>query len=156
MLLAWAVFPAFGSPAAQIPFPELATLDPAVQRQLGDGRAELEAAVARPEASDAELALAYGTLGQLYHAYEFLDAAEACYQNAVALAPHDFVWRYSLAVVSQIKGETASALASLQAALALDPRNLPALLRLAELRLERRELPAAAALFKRAAAIDPS
>src|SRR5439155_5396878 len=125
------------------------------QRQLGAGRAEFEAAIARPDAADTALAHAYGTLGQLYHAYEFLDAAEACYQNAVALAPRDFAWRYSLAVVSQIKGETASALASLQAALALDQKNLPALLRLAEMRLERRELPAAAALFERALAIDP-
>ena len=69
--------------------------------------------------------------------------------------PSDVVWRYSLAVVSQVKGDAASAVASLQATLALDPKNVPALLRLAEIRLERGEFPAASALFDKVLAIDP-
>src|SRR4051794_22067349 len=87
------------SPVAPVPHPDLAKLDPAVAQQLRTARADFESSVDRNDVASTALATSYGILGQHYQAYEILDAAEACYQNAVALAPGEFAWRYSLAVV---------------------------------------------------------
>ncbi|MEM6793225.1 MAG: hypothetical protein AAF725_04550 [Acidobacteriota bacterium] len=45
-------------------------------------------------AGDAELAQAYGELGELLHAYQLTDPAAACYRNARKLAPGEARWPY--------------------------------------------------------------
>ena len=84
--------------------PDLTGFDQAVAAQLAEARRGMESVLAEPDADADRLAAAYGTLGQLYHAYELLDVAGACYVNANQLAPQDFRWLHLMADVSRLAG----------------------------------------------------
>ena len=130
------------------PLPQL-TLDayPAAARDA-IGRAYRDAS-ARP--SDAE---AVGNLGRTLHAWEQWDAALGAYARAEAVAPKTFAWPYLRALVLQRLAKPAEAAAALRAALAIDPGNVPARLKLAEALLDAGDLEASAAIF--GALKDPS
>jgi tetratricopeptide (TPR) repeat protein len=84
-----------------IPFPELEPLEAAVADHLREARRSFEAA---PRASSRDLADAYGALGRVFHAYEFFDAAEACYRNATQLRQNDATWLHLSAYLAQQTG----------------------------------------------------
>jgi hypothetical protein len=69
-------------PAAQsaIPAPPLDGLEPLVAAQLREVRQQLDSTVTRDATDPKKLADAYGSVAQVYHAYEFFDAAEAAYR----------------------------------------------------------------------------
>jgi len=106
---------------------------------------------ASARSSDAE---AVGNLGRTLHAWEQWDAALAAYSRAEALAPRAFAWPYLHALVLQRLARPAEAAVRLEAALAIDPGNVPARLKLAEARLDAGDLDASARLF--GALTDPS
>jgi tetratricopeptide (TPR) repeat protein len=135
--------------------PDLSGLDPLVAEQLEEARSEMEAAIAEPDADIARLAAAYGTLGQLYHAYELLDVARACYVNASFLRPQDFRWVHLLADISRKNGDLEQAAAQYEAAWSLQPYDFAALVRLGEVYLELGRLDDAGATFKSALALSP-
>ena len=87
----------------KIPYPSMERLDEAVQHQLTERREALEAALAKPGAKPGEHSIAYGEAGMLFHAYNFLDAAEACYHNAEILEPEEFRWPYYLGHVYRME-----------------------------------------------------
>lgn len=93
-----------------IPHPDLAGLEDVVVKQIDKGRTEMEAIVDNPEAGRKIKALSYGNMGHLYHAYEFADAAEACYFNAAVLQPGVYRWNYCLAFMLQERGAFSEAL----------------------------------------------
>ncbi len=95
---------------ADIPHPELIDFEAVVIEQLEKGRRDMEAMTLNPEASIKYKALAYGRLGHLYHAYELMDAAEACYHNAAVMEPNIYRWNYCYAFVLQKKGDLSRAL----------------------------------------------
>ena len=72
-----------------IVLPELSGLAESVQRQIRDRQKALEQTLARPDASRAEQAAAYGALGRLLMAAKFSDAAATCFSHAESLAPDD-------------------------------------------------------------------
>lgn len=93
-----------------IPNPLLDHLEKSVSRQLLEKRREVDALAGKPGVGRQELGTAYGDLGQLYHAYEFTEAAEACYRNALILDPPNLEWRYSLGYLLQTVGRFSGAL----------------------------------------------
>lgn len=119
-------------PAALRPVPVIALdlLEPSVRDQLAASRTELDALLVQPRAEPAQLVRVLGEVGQLYHAYGFHEAAEACYLNLLQLAGPSFRWQYYLAQLYLTTGETEQALPWLRQALALQPADVPALVTL--------------------------
>jgi tetratricopeptide (TPR) repeat protein len=135
--------------------PDLSGVDTVVADQLQQARREMEAAIADPSASVERLAAAYGTLGQLYHAYELLDAAETCYDNARFLVPQDFRWVHLAADVARRNGELEEAAARYEAAWSLQPYDFAALVRLGEMYSELGRAEDAKMAFNSALALSP-
>jgi tetratricopeptide (TPR) repeat protein len=135
--------------------PDLAGLDTVVADQLKQAREEMETVIADPTADVDRLAAAYGTLGQLYHAYELLDAAESCYLNASYLSPQNFRWVHLLADVARLEGDLEEAAARYEAAWSLQPYDFAALVRLGETCTELGRVEDAEAAFRTALALNP-
>lgn len=134
-----------------VPQPDLGRVEEAVRRQLEEKAAEVTALA---DAGPGELGEAWGELGRLYHAYDFLSAAESCYENARTLQPDDFRWPYYLGFLHQVRGELEPAAERFREALALRG-DVPALLRLGDVLLELDRPAEAGALFERALELDP-
>ena len=95
----------------------------------------MRAVADRPETAPAMLAEAYGEMGRLLLAAEYLDAAEACFANAEGLAPADMRWPYFLGHVFRFKNDPVKAEARFARAVELAPNDVPALVRLADVRI---------------------
>jgi tetratricopeptide (TPR) repeat protein len=139
-----------------IPQPNLENLEVPIQNQLVEERARLDALVEAGQADDKLLAGAFGFMGQLYFLYELFEVAEPCFLNARRLDPADFRWHYYLGVVYQPLGAPERARESLEEALTLQPDDLPALLRMAQIGLEFNNLEAAEQGFRKALAAEPN
>jgi tetratricopeptide (TPR) repeat protein len=119
-----------------IPRGELASLEPAVRRQLEEDGSALAAMLEDPAATRERVGEAFGRLGQLYYGYAKRLPAAACYRNAVVLTPDDSRWHYYLGVIYQDEGRIEEALEELTTANRLQPY-VPALIRLGDLELGR-------------------
>jgi tetratricopeptide (TPR) repeat protein len=95
---------------------------------------------------------ANGRLGMIFHAYGQHAPAEAAYRRAHLLDRDAFQWVYYLALVQEAGGNREGAIASLRAAIRLDPNSIPAELRLAELLLASGDFDDSARLYERIAA----
>ncbi len=131
----------------EVPQPELAGVDQPVREQIRAAQAALAATLARSNASNVEKATAFGSLGEIYQAYGFDDAALAAYQNAATLEPKSFRWEYYAGYLYQLRGDTDSALRDYQRASALKPGNATVMLRLGYLELSANHLDSAKAWF---------
>ncbi len=119
-----------------VPVPaRLDEVDPPVRAQYEKVRAGLDDALASGEATDAELASAYGRLGMWHHAYGDEELARLAYAHASALAPAEDRWLYYLGVVSGELGATEAAQGALGRYLERRGDEAPALVRLAEIEL---------------------
>ena len=144
----------------EIPRPELEPLEHAVREQIRAGEEALDAAIAAagedPSPADLDsLGSSYGELGKLYHAYQILASAEACYRNAQRLRPDDYRWPYYLAHLHLEEGATERAIAGFRRALELKPADPPARLHLARAHFDRGEPETAAALLRQMLQADP-
>src|ERR1700674_3385649 len=82
-----------------VALPDLSRMEPSVQRQMRDAYESLQKLTKNGEdvkAPPTELGAAYGEMGNLLLAAEYLDAAEDCYVNAQALNSGDVRWSYYL------------------------------------------------------------
>ena len=86
-------------------------------------------------ASARELSDAYGTLGRVLHAYEFFDAAEACYLNATGLRRAEVRWLHLRAYLYQQTGRFDDAAALYLSARRASPDDYPATVHLGEVYL---------------------
>ena len=156
LLLAALVAAACGEPhgAELPPPPETERMEPAVRRQLEEGRQALEE-LAAEGAAPGRLAEEIGGLARLYHAYDLTAAAAAHYESALRLSPNEFRWQYLLGLVRQTEGQLEAAAESLEAALAERPDDVPALARLAAVRVRQSREAEARDLFERALGLDP-
>jgi tetratricopeptide (TPR) repeat protein len=140
----------------EIPQPELAGVDQPVQEQVRAAQAALAATLSRStssaSSSRAEKANAFGSMGEIYQAYSFDEAALACYENASRLAPQSFRWFYYAGYLHQLSGDIDSALREYQRAVTLQPGNGATMLRLGNLELTANHLDSARAWFAKALA----
>lgn len=114
-----------------LPEPSLDGMEPAVQAQL---RAARDRALARlsDEADGTEAAEALGALGRLYQFYGLDSSAETALRLAAERAPNVADWPYHLGVIYQRQRRLDEAASSFDRVLAVQPEDLPAALRRAE------------------------
>lgn len=145
---------AAGDDLVEVPRPDLAAFEPAVREQLDSRRRELDARIADEAAAADARAAAYGAMGRLYHAYDLLETAEACYRNALALDPEDATHSYLLGYLRQTRGEVAPAIEDYRRALEIAPDRLAGWMRLGNAYRDANRLEEAAEAFGRALALD--
>jgi tetratricopeptide (TPR) repeat protein len=139
-----------------IPKPNLNGVQDSVREQIDAAEAELESISRSASNNHGKLADAYGSMGKLYHTYDFADAAEACYQNAASFAPKNFVWPYYLGRLYQQKGEVSKSITNLKLAHDLRPAEIPPLVRLAEAYLADSQSKTAKEFFEQSLKLDRS
>jgi tetratricopeptide (TPR) repeat protein len=135
--------------------PDLSEMEPQVREQFRESLQALDEILTNKGVSDAELAEVFGGTGQLFMLYDFVDSAEQCFLNAVALAPNEFRWLYYLGVVQEGQGELEQAIATLERALQIRPEDLPSLIRTAQIELDNIRLEQAETRFQQVLALDP-
>ncbi len=118
----------------EVPQPDLAGVDAPVRDQIRTSQTALAAGMAQ-SAPRARLTAAFGTLGQIYQAYGFDDAALACYTNASRLDSQSFQWFYLLGYLREKNGDSEEAARDYRRVLILNSSYNPALLRLGTLEL---------------------
>lgn len=138
-----------------VSLPDLSRSDEAVQAQARQLHAALTETLENRRAPTADVAAAYGKLGMLFHAAEYLDAAAPCYMNARQLDPGEMRWPYYLGLLLTNKGDSQNAEKAFVRVLELRPNDLPALIHLGRLHLDGGRLEAAEPLFTKAFAIEP-
>jgi tetratricopeptide (TPR) repeat protein len=113
-----------------IVIPQLEALEESVANHLREARSTFEKTARGASAQD--LGDAYGTLGRVFHAYEFFDAAEACYRNASRLKPNDVDWLHLRAYLYQQTGRFDEAVNLYVAARRAAPNDYAATIHLGE------------------------
>jgi tetratricopeptide (TPR) repeat protein len=138
-----------------IALPDISGAAEAVQAQLREQFAALQQQIVKPDATPAERASAYGEMGRLFMATEFLDAAGPCFGNAASLEPNEMRWTYYLAQIERMKNDPARAAALFERALTLQPDHVPSLVWLGEMHLVQGQPEAARAPLEKALALQP-
>lgn len=113
-----------------VPHPDLSSVEKSARSQLEEGKKRLEKAM--NDRDDSVVAAAFGSMGELYHAYDLPAAAAVCYRNAAVMAPTDFAWPYYSGLLAQEQGDLAAAEASFRKALELRSQSHTVRARLAE------------------------
>ena len=129
--------------------PDLDRAHTSVRAQLREAYAALTAA------GPARAGEAYGELGKLLMAGEYLDQAERCFRNAQALSPDDFRWPYYLGHLFRSTGRVTEAATHFERALALRPDDLAVLTWLGHVHIDAGRLDAAEPHLARARALHP-
>lgn len=145
--------PPVAGQTSPLPEPDLSRLEPIVREQLTRQRARL-AELERGQAPPGELGEGFGRLGMLYHAYAFLPAARACYEQAEHRAPRELRWPFYRGHLELARGANGEAAAAFTRALALSPRDVPAWIGLGRAEQAGGHAEAAEAAFERALALD--
>lgn len=138
-----------------VTLPDFSQMEEPARGQMQARHGSLSAKLADARAASGELALEYGEMGKLLMAATHLDAAEACYLNAQALAPADPRWPYYLGHVYRVRGPLAKAVASFEQALRLQPADLATLVWLGEVHLAEGRPDQAAPYFAQALDLQP-
>jgi len=138
-----------------VPLPDLSAMEPSVRDQLRARYSSLAGRIERDGTNGADLATAYGELGELLMAASYFDAAEACYLNAQILAPADRRWPYYLGHLYKAKGPLAKSVVAFDRALQLRPDDVATLVWLGEAYLAQGGSDAAQPLFNQALTLEP-
>jgi len=148
-----------------IVLPDLSRMHEAVQTQLRDAYGMLERAESGaaddgasqdPTDSERGRVQAYGELGKLFLAGDYLDVAEQCFQNAQRLAPEEFPWPYYLGHLVMRQGDLNRAVAYFEQALRLKPADFATLVWLAHVYVELDRPDAAEPILARAQSLYPN
>jgi tetratricopeptide (TPR) repeat protein len=138
-----------------VSLPDISGAAASVQTQLRERYASLMLKVEHVGTPPFELAEAYGALGKLLMATEYLDAAETCFANAQALVPGEMRWPYYLGHVYRLRNEPSRAAASFELTLKLQSDHVPTLLWLGEMHLTQSHAEDAEPLFTKALSLQP-
>jgi tetratricopeptide (TPR) repeat protein len=137
-------------------FPEMSTASADVRRRIRERFTSLEQAIGRRDIPDADLAATFGDMGKLLMAAEYYEAAEVSLENARELAPDDMRWPYYLGHLFRLRNDQPKAETFFGEAARLSPRNVPALVWLAEMHLQQNRPDDAGPLLATARAIEDS
>jgi tetratricopeptide (TPR) repeat protein len=135
-------------------WPDMTALEADVREQLTSLQNGLSETVKSPATTEATLAEAYGTMGEIYQAYSLNSPAHECYLNAAQLAPKDFRWVYLLGRLDQQDDRVDDAIRRYQVALALAPDYVAIPVNLGNIYLQLNRPDDAAESFKAALQID--
>ena len=138
-----------------VALPDLSRTEPSVQQQIQEAHAALVAKSGASGTGAADLASAYGEMGKLLMAAEYLEAAESCFLNAQTLAPAEARWPYYLGHLYKLRGEAAKSASSFERALAAQPNDVATLVWLGNEYLEDNRPEAAEPVFKKALSLQP-
>ena len=128
--------------------PDTRGMEPEAREHIASAQKALAAATKDPATPPDKLGEAYGTMGQIYHAYSLHEAAKECYLNAARLSPKDFRWAYLLGKLYEREGDAAQAVRYYDAARTLRPDYLPVFVNLGNIYLQLNRLDEAEASFK--------
>ena len=129
--------------------PDLSRMHRSVQEQMREAYASLMAL------ESGERSAAYGQLGTLLMAGEYLAEAERCFQNARLLAPDDFRWPYYLGHIYKNTGHLTQAVEHFEQALRFRPADLATLVWLGHVHIDRGRPETAEPLLTRARSLHP-
>jgi tetratricopeptide (TPR) repeat protein len=135
--------------------PDLSRAEPSVQQQVQAAHAALLARISASDTRAADLSNAYGELGKLVMAAEYLEAAEPCFLDAQTLAPADARWPYYLGHLYKLRGEAARSVSAFERALALQPNDVATLVWLGNEYLDDTRPDAAEPVFQKAVSLQP-
>jgi tetratricopeptide (TPR) repeat protein len=136
-------------------FPDLTPLEPEVREQLSSFESSLAKVARNSSTTDVALAEAYGTMGQIYQAYNLIAPARESYLNANTLAAQEFRWVYLLAKLDQLEERFDDALRRLEVAGRIRPEYAAVLENAGQIKLQQNHLPEAEKIFKAALEIEP-
>src|SRR5262249_33525877 len=106
-------------PLTAVALPDLSQTEKSVQDQINGSYQSLQSKKTDPNA--------YGELGKVLFAAEFLEPAEACFLDAQALAPTDARWPYYLGHLYKLRGEADKSVKAFERAMALQPNDVATL-----------------------------
>lgn len=135
--------------------PDVSRVSESVERQLRDRYASLTMKIQAPGTTPAELAEAYGEMGTLLMAAEYLDGAEPSFLNAQSLAPDDMRWPYYLAHLYRRRNDFAKSAALFERTLQVRPDDVPTLIWLGGVYLDQGQPDRAEPLFQKALSLQP-
>ena len=127
--------------------PDLGGMHASVQEQLREAFTLLRVSDSRSQA--------YGELGKLLMAGQYLGVAERCFRNAQMLAPDDARWPYYLAHVFSRQGDLTKAVEQFEHVLRLRPTDLATLVWLGHVYIDLGQPEAAELFLTRARALGP-
>lgn len=133
---------------------ELETLDLAVREQFDELWQRLHE-TPMEAGRRAELAAAWGALGQWYHVYKYDLSAVGCYENARLLDPEEPRWPYYLGLLAQNQSDLDAAAELFSLAAALAPDEMAPRVCVADLALLQQDVENAEALYSEILAASP-
>jgi tetratricopeptide (TPR) repeat protein len=139
-----------------VPLPSFDELEPPVANQFREQQTAFTRVTTQTKVSERDLASAYASLGRLCHAYEFFDAAEAAYTNALRLAPQDAASLHLLGYLYQQTGRYEEAVERYTAARRAKPNDREVQIHLAEVSLSLNRLADARDLFQQLIDVFPA
>ena len=139
---------------APVSLPDLSRLATPAAAQVRTRYATLQDAL-ESGAATVEIADAYGGLGLILMAAEYLDSAVVSFRHAEALAPRDRRWPYYLGHLHRMMEERGAAIVAFERALTLRSSDVPTLVWLGRARLDEGRPGLAERRFRQAAAFDP-
>jgi tetratricopeptide (TPR) repeat protein len=133
-----------------VSLPDLSRSAESVRQQLRERYSLLIKEAEDPAATSLERGNAYGELGKLFMAADYLDVAESCFVNAGRLMPADARWPYYLGHVHRNRGDLAQSATFFEQSLRLRPSDATTLVWLGNVYLDQGQPDRAEALFTRA------
>ena len=138
-----------------VSLPDLSRMEPSVQKQMTEQSKVLTTLVADRKTPPADLAKAYGDVGNLLMAADYDEAAEPYYLHAQSLAPTVAKWPYYLGHVYMAMAQPTKSIASFEQALALQPNDIATLVWLGSVYLDQGQPELAEPRFTQALAVQP-
>ena len=138
-----------------VALPDVSHMTVSVRDQIHEQYSSLLLRIDNPGATTVELGRAYGEMGNLLMAAQYVDAAEPFYLNAQVLAPADRRWPYYLGHLHRNQGAFTKAAASFEQALRLQPDDMPTMVWLGEVRLAQGRPEAAEVVLEQALLVQP-